>query len=182
MGNRGKAFAAPIKRHLGPTELDDQLAALKQVLQQYPQLDGSRLGFWGWSYGGYFTLYTLEKSDLFKVGVAVAPVTDWRDYDSIYTERYMGLPSDNEEGYRNSSPVNFAADLKGSLLEVHGTSDDNVHMQNTMQMANSFINSGKQFQLMLYPRKTHGIAGKASRSHLFHLIQHEFEQGLAPVN
>jgi len=182
MANRGKAFDAPIKHHLGPVELDDQLAALKQVLEQYPQLDRSRLGFWGWSYGGYFTLYTLEKSDLFKVGVAVAPVTDWRDYDSIYTERYMGLPGENEEGYRKSSPVNFAADLKGSLLEVHGTSDDNVHMQNTMQMVNAFINSGKQFQLMLYPRKTHGIAGKASRTHLFHLIQNEFEKNLAPVN
>jgi dipeptidyl-peptidase-4 len=182
MANRGKAFDAPVKHHLGPVELDDQLAALKQVLQQYPQLDGSRLGFWGWSYGGYLTLYTLEKSDLFKAGVAVAPVTDWRDYDSIYTERYMGLPSDNEEGYHKSSPVNFAADLKGSLLEVHGTSDDNVHMQNTMQMVNAFINSGEQFQLMLYPRKTHGIAGKASRTHLFHLIQDEFEKHLAPVN
>ena len=110
------------------------MAAVKQALQQYPQLDGSRMGFWGWSYGGYFTLYTLEKTDLFKAGVSVAPVTDWRNYDSIYTERYMGLPSDNESGYRKSSPVNFAADLHGSLLEVHGTSDDNVHLQNTIQM------------------------------------------------
>jgi len=180
MANRGKAFASPIKHHMGAAELDDQLAAVKQVLQQYPQLDGSRLGFWGWSYGGYFTLYTLEKSDLFKVGVAVAPVTDWRDYDSVYTERYMGLPIDSEDGYRKSSPVNFAGDLKGNLLEVHGTSDDNVHLQNTIQMVNAFINSGKQFQLMLYPRKTHGIAGKGSRTHLFHLIQDEFEKNLAP--
>jgi dipeptidyl-peptidase-4 len=181
MANRGKAFAAPVKNHLGPTELDDQLAALKQTLEQYPQLDGSRLGFWGWSYGGYFTLYTLEKSDLFKTGIAVAPVTDWRDYDSIYTERYMGLPRNNEENYHKSSPVNFAADLKGKLLEVHGTSDDNVHMQNTIQMVNAFINSGKQFQLMLYPRKTHGIAGREARTHLFHMIQDHFETNLAPA-
>ena len=181
MANRGKAFAAPIKHHFGPVELDDQLAALKQALAQYPQLDGSRLGFWGWSYGGYFTLYTMEKSDLFKAGVSVAPVTDWRDYDSIYTERYMGMPLDNEEGYRKSSPLNFAGDLHGSLLEVHGTSDDNVHMQNTIQMINGFINSGKQFELMLYPRKTHGIAGKAARSHLFHLIEDHFEKNLAPA-
>ena len=180
MANRGKSFAAPVKHHLGPTELDDQLASLKQALAQYPQLDSSRLGFWGWSYGGYFTLYALEKTDVFKTGVSVAPVTDWRDYDSIYTERYMGLPLDNEDGYRNSSPVNFAGDLKGSLLEVHGTSDDNVHMQNTIQMVNAFINSGKQFQLMLYPRKTHGIAGKQARSHLFHMIQDHFEASLAP--
>ncbi len=181
MANRGKDFAAPIKHHFGPTELEDQLAALKQVLAQYPQLDGSRLGFWGWSYGGYFTLYTMEKSDLFKAGVAVAPVTDWHNYDSIYTERYMDLPQNNEDGYRNSSPVNFAGDLKGSLLEVHGTSDDNVHMQNTIQMVNGFINAGKQFELMLYPRKTHGIAGKAARSHLFHMIQDHFEKNLAPA-
>jgi dipeptidyl-peptidase 4 len=181
MANRGSEFAKPIKLHMGPNEFDDQLAALKQALQQYPQLDGSRLGLWGWSYGGYFTLYALEKTDVFKAGVSVAPVTDWRNYDSIYTERYMGLPKDNEEGYRTSSPVNFAGDLKGHLLEVHGTSDDNVHMQNTIQMTNAFINSGKRFQLMLYPRKTHGIAGKAARTDLFHRIEDHFEQYLAPA-
>jgi dipeptidyl-peptidase-4 len=180
MANRGKAFAMSVKHNLGENEFNDQMAALKQVLQQYPQLDGSRVGFWGWSYGGYFTLYAMEKTDAFKAGVSVAPVTDWRNYDSIYTERYMGLPLDNEDGYHKSSPVNFAGDLHGSLLEVHGTSDDNVHMQNTIQMANAFINSGKQFQLMLYPRKTHGIAGKASRSHLFHMIEDHFAKNLAP--
>ena len=181
MANRGKAFALPIKHHLGPVELDDQMAALKQALQQYPQLDGSRVGFWGWSYGGYFTLYAMENTDVFKTGISVAPVTDWRNYDSIYTERYMGLPSENEDGYRKSSPVNFAADLHGSLLEVHGTSDDNVHVQNTIQMVNAFINSGKQFELMLYPRKTHGIAGKAARTDLFHRIEDHFEKSLAPA-
>ena len=180
MANRGKAFAISLKHNFGENEFNDQIASVKQALQQFPQLDGSRMGFWGWSYGGYFTLYTMEKTDLFKTGVSVAPVTDWRNYDSIYTERYMGLPSDNEEGYHKSSPVNFAADLHGSLLEVHGTSDDNVHMQNTIQMVNAFINSGKQFQLMLYPRKTHGIAGKPARSHLFHMIQDHFEKNLAP--
>ena len=179
MANRGSAFAAPIKLHFGPVELDDQLASLQQALAQYPQLDGSRLGFWGWSYGGYFTLYALEKTNLFRTGVSVAPVTDWRNYDSIYTERYMGLPRDNADGYRKSSPVNFAADLQGSLLEVHGTSDDNVHVQNTIQMVNAFINAGKQFQLMLYPRKTHGIAGKVARTYLFHMIQDHFEKDLA---
>jgi dipeptidyl-peptidase 4 len=180
MANRGKAFALPIKHHFGPAEFDDQMAAVKQALQQYPQLDASRMGFWGWSYGGCFTLYALEKTDVFKAGVAVAPVTDWRNYDSIYTERYMGLPRDNESGYRNSSPVNFAGDLHGSLLEVHGTSDDNVHLQNTMQMTNAFINAGKQFQLMLYPRKTHGIYGTAARTDLFHRIEEHFERTLAP--
>ena len=180
MAGRGKAFAVAIKHNFGETEFNDQMAALKQALQQFPQLDGDRLGFWGWSYGGYFTLYTLEHTDMFKGGVAVAPVTDWHNYDSIYTERYMGLPNDNAEGYRKSSPVNFAANLHGNLLEVHGTSDDNVHMQNTIQMVNAFINSGKQFQLMVYPGKTHGIAGMAARTHLFHLIENHFEQILAP--
>jgi len=181
MANRGKAFAVAVKHNLGENELNDQLAALKQVLEEYPQLDGSRVGFWGWSYGGYFTLYTLEKSDQFKAGVAVAPVTDWRNYDSIYTERYMGLPTENEDGYRKSSPVNFAGELHGSLLEVHGTSDDNVHVQNTIQMVNEFVNSGKRFELMLYPRKTHSIAGKAARTDLFHRIEDHFEQNLAPA-
>jgi dipeptidyl-peptidase-4 len=180
MANRGKAFALPIKHHLGPVELSDQLAALKQALAQFPQLDANRVGFWGWSYGGYFTLYALEHSDAFKVGVSVAPVSNWLLYDSIYTERYLGLPKDNEQGYKDSSPVNFAADLKGTLLEVHGTSDDNVHMQNTIQMVNNLINAGKQFRLMMYPGKTHGIAGFPARVHLFHMIDDHFLQGLAP--
>jgi len=180
MANRGKDFALPIKHNFGEVELADQLAATKQALQQFPQLDASRIGFWGWSYGGYFTLYALEHTDIFKGGVAVAPVTDWHNYDSIYTERYMGLPKDNEAGYKKSSPVNFAADLHGTLLEVHGTGDDNVHVQNTIQMVNAFINAGKQFNLMLYPRKTHGIAGFQARTHLFHMIQNQLEEILAP--
>jgi dipeptidyl-peptidase-4 len=180
MGGRGKAFAMAIQHNFGETEFSDQMAAVKQALQQFPQLDGNRLGFWGWSYGGYFTLYTLEHTDMFKGGVSVAPVTDWRNYDSIYTERYMGLPNENQEGYRKSSPVNFAANLHGDLLEVHGTSDDNVHMQNTIQMINAFINSGKQFELMMYPSKTHGIAGYQARTHLFHMIENHFEKILAP--
>ena len=179
--NRGKAFALPIKHNFGEVELADQLAAAKQALQQFPQLDANRIGVWGWSYGGFFTLYALEHSDMFKGGVSVAPVTDWRDYDSIYTERYMGLPRDNQEGYRKSSPVNFAANLHGKLLEVHGTGDDNVHLQNTIQMVNAFINAGEQFNLMLYPRKTHGIYGFQARTHLFHMIENQLEEVLAPV-
>ena len=180
MANRGKAFAMPIKHHFGPIELSDQVDCVKQALQKFPQLDGDRLGFWGWSYGGYFTLFALEHSDLFKSGVSVAPVSNWLLYDSIYTERYMGLPKDNPEGYKDSSPVNFAGDLHGGLLEVHGTSDDNVHMQNTIQMVNNLIDAGKQFDLMVYPRKTHGIAGKEARTHLFHLIDDHFLETLAP--
>jgi len=178
MGNRGKDFAAALKHKFGTVELDDQLAALDQVLQRYPMLDPNRLGWWGWSYGGFMTLTALTHSDRFKAGVSVAPVTDWRLYDSIYTERYMGLPKDNEQGYKNGSPVNFAANLHGRLLEVHGTSDDNVHMQNTIQMVRHLVNAGKQFDLALYPNKTHGISGFKDRMQLFHRIQDQFERWL----
>ena len=117
------------------------------------------MAWWGWSYGGYMTLNAMTHTERFKAGVSVAPVTDWLNYDSIYTERYGGLLPANTEAYQKSSPVNSAAKLHGHLLEVHGTSDDNVHMQNTIQMINAFINAGKQFDLQLYPRKTHGISG-----------------------
>jgi len=178
MAGRGQHFAGALRRNFGQIELHDQITALTQALQKYPQLDRNRLGWWGWSYGGYMTLFGLTHSDMFKAGVAVAPVTDWRNYDSIYTERYMGLPQDNAENYRRSSPVNFAADLKGRVLIVHGTSDDNVHMQNTVQMTNSLINAGVKFDLMLYPRKTHGIAGAPARTDLFTRIEDHFERWL----
>jgi dipeptidyl-peptidase-4 len=176
MAGRGKAFAVASMHYFGEVELADQLAALQQVLASHPQLDAHRLGWWGWSYGGYLTLYAMTHTEQFKAGVAVAPVTDWRDYDSIYTERYLGLPKDNEEGYRSSSPVNVAAALKGHLLEAHGTSDDNVHLQNTIQMIQSLISHGAQFDLQLYPGKTHSIAGTAARTHLFHRIEEHFQR------
>jgi len=181
MGARGEKFASVVMHNFGEVEFKDQLAALDQALQKFPQLDGARLGWWGWSYGGYMTLNAMTHSDRFKAGVAVAPVTDWHDYDSIYTERYGGLVPENEAAYKKSSPVNFAERLHGHLLEVHGTSDDNVHMQNTMQMINSFINAGKQFDLMLYPRKTHGISGAAARNHLFNRIREHFRRELLGV-
>ncbi|HXB20706.1 MAG TPA: prolyl oligopeptidase family serine peptidase, partial [Candidatus Solibacter sp.] len=164
--------------NFGETELKDQLAALDQALTRFPQLDATRLGWWGWSYGGYMTLNALTHSTRFKAGVAVAPVTDWHDYDSIYTERYAGLVPEYEEAYRKSSPINFAKNLHGHLLEVHGTSDDNVHMQNTMQMINALIEAGKQFDLVLYPRKTHGISSPAARIHLFNRIRDHFRRDL----
>ena len=174
MGARGKKFAAALRHNFGEVELKDQLAAIDQALKKFPQLDGSRLGWWGWSYGGFMTLNAMTHSDRFKAGVAVAPVTDWRDYDSIYTERYEGLLPQDEAAYKKSSPVNSAANLHGHLLEVHGTSDDNVHMQNTMQMINAFIAADKQFDLLLYPRKTHGISGPVARTHLFTRIREQF--------
>jgi len=178
MGARGKKFAAALIHNFGEVELKDQLASIDQALQKFPQLDGSRMGWWGWSYGGYMTLEAMTHSDRFKAGVAVAPVTDWRDYDSIYTERYAGLVPQYEEGYKKGSPITYAANLKGHLLEVHGTSDDNVHIQNTMQMINAFINAGKQFDLQLYPRKTHSISGPGTRVHLFTRIRSHFRREL----
>ncbi len=178
MGARGKKFAAALIHNFGEVELKDQLASIDQALQKFPQLDGSRMGWWGWSYGGYMTLVAMTHSDRFKAGVAVAPVTDWKDYDSIYTERYAGLVPQYEEGYKKGSPITYAADLKGHLLEVHGTSDDNVHMQNSMQMINAFINAGKQFDLQLYPRKTHSISGPGTRVHLFTRIRSQFHREL----
>jgi len=127
------------------------------------------------------TLYAMTHSDRIKAGVAVAPVTNWHDYDSIYTERYMGLPNDNESGYADSSPVNAAKTLSGRLLEVHGTSDDNAHFQNTIQMIRAMINAGKQFDLQLYPGRTHGISDRADRVQLFHRIQWQFEHYLMPA-
>jgi dipeptidyl-peptidase-4 len=180
MGGRGQKFTAALRHHFGDVELKDQRAALDQVLSQYPVLDRNRLGWWGWSYGGYMTAYAMTHSDRFKVGVSVAPVTNWLNYDSIYTERYMGLPDENQEGYRRSSPVNNAADLRGRLLVVHGTGDDNVHFQNTVQFVNALIDAGKQFDLMIYPGKTHGISGTAADTHLFHLIENHFEKYLRP--
>jgi dipeptidyl-peptidase-4 len=178
MGARGRKFAAAVRRNLGSVEFVDQLAALNQALATYPFLDRDRIGFWGWSYGGYLTLMAMTHSARFAAGVAVSPVTDWRDYDATYTERYMGLPQENAEGYRRSAPQQHAADLHGKLLLVHGTSDDNVHMQNTLQMVDAFIRAGKQFDLMLYPGKTHSISGPEARVHLFRRIQEHFEKEL----
>jgi dipeptidyl-peptidase-4 len=175
--NRGKRFSTAIRLQAGGVELKDQLTALDQLYAQFPQLDRARTGIWGWSGGGSMTLYALTHSDRFKAGISVAPVTDWRDYDSIYTERYMGLPKDNARGY-DDSIVNAASSLQGSLLLVHGTSDDNVHFQNTIQMTDALIKAGKQFRLMVYPNKTHGISGMGTRTQLFHMMDDFWQEEL----
>jgi dipeptidyl-peptidase 4 len=168
--NRGKKFSTATRLQSGPIELKDQLASLDQLYAQFPQLDRMRTAIWGWSNGGSMTLYFLTHSDHFKAGISVAPVTNWRDYDSIYTERYMGLPKDNANAY-DDSIVSAASSLHGSLLLVHGTSDDNVHFQNTIQMTDALIRAGKQFRLMIYPDKTHGISGVEARTQLFHMME-----------
>ncbi|MGO9403688.1 MAG: DPP IV N-terminal domain-containing protein [Terriglobales bacterium] len=175
--NRGKKFSCAIRLQFGEVELKDQLTALDQLYAQFPQLDRTRTGIWGWSNGGSMTLYALTHYDRFKAGISVAPVASWRDYDSIYTERYMGLPKDNASAY-DDSMVNAASSLHGSLLLVHGTSDDNVHFQNTIQMTNALIQAQKQFRLMVYPDKAHGISGSATRTHLFHMMEDFWNQEL----
>jgi len=179
--HRGKKFSAAIKDEFGAVELRDQLAALNDLLTQYPQLDKDRKAIWGWSNGGSMTLYAMTNSDVFRAGVAVAPVTDQRNYDSIYTERYFGLLPGAVKAYEYLASPKHAADLHGSLLLVHGTSDDNVHFQNSIQMIDALIKAGKQFNLMIYPNKTHGISGAPARTHLFHAIENHLERELMPL-
>jgi len=150
--------------------LKDQIDAAR-YLGQKPYIDNSRIGIWGWSAGGYMTCLAMTKgADVFKAGIAVAPLTDPLNYDTIWIERYMDQPSDNKQGYHESNPVNFVHQYKGGLLIIHGTSDDNVHPANTMQMVYTLQNAGKLFQMMLYPRKLHSIRGQKTRIHLFNTM------------
>jgi len=178
MGGRGREFAQAAYRNFGPVQFEDQLTVLDAVLAMYPQLDAKRIGWWGWSWGGTFTLYALTHSDRFKAGVAVAPVTDWRNYDSIYTERYLSRPSEFPEGYKDFSVVNSATTLKGYILLAHGTGDDNVHIENTVQFIQKLIDAKIPYDLQIYPRKTHSISGVEVRTHLFARILAHFEQYL----
>jgi len=175
---RDRKFQTAIRHEFGAIELKDQLTALDQLLAQYPQLDKDRVAIWGWSNGGSMTLYAMTHSDRFRAGVSVAPVTNQQNYDTIYTERYMGLLKDDKAGYEMSDVTKSADKLHGALLLVHGTSDDNVHFQNSIQMIDALIKAGKQFRLMIYPNKTHGIAGKDARVHLFTMIEDHFEREL----
>jgi len=172
---RNRKFQTAIRHQFGAIELQDQLAALDQLFAQYPQLDRTRVGIWGWSNGGSMTLYAMTHSDVFKAGAAVSPVTSWRNYDSIYTERNNGLPSDRTTtSYADLDLAKVADKLHGSLLLLHGTSDDNVHFQNSIQMVEALVEAGKQFRFMAYPNKTHSIAGATDQTHLFHLIENHF--------
>ena len=180
MAGRGRDFAQAAYHNLGAVQLEDQLTVIDSLLAKYPQLDPKRLGWWGWSFGGTFTLYAMTHSDRFRAGVAVAPVTDWHNYDSIYTERYMSQPVEFPDGYKDLSIVTSAANLKGHLLLVHGTGDDNVHFENTVQFVQKLIEAHIPYDLQIYPRKTHSIAGADVRTHLFTRILAHFEQYLKP--
>jgi dipeptidyl-peptidase-4 len=165
---RGHDFETPIYHQLGKVELEDQLAGV-QYLKSLAYVDRSRIGIWGGSYGGFMTLNALFNApDVFKAGIADAPVSDWKLYDTIYTERYMGRPQDNAEGYKNSSPVNQSSQLKGKLMLAHGTGDDNVHFANSTELINAMIDSGQYpDRLMIFPGRGHGISDPAARFQLF---------------
>jgi dipeptidyl-peptidase-4 len=164
---RGHAFETPIARHFGTVEMADQLAGVAWLARQ-PWADASRLGIWGWSYGGYLTCYLMLNSPgVFRAGFAVGPVTDWRMYDTIYTERYMGTPQDNAAGYSESSVLDKAGALQGKLLIAHGTDDDNVHFGQTVSLANSFVRAGKYAEYEIYAGRGHGLGDSVARVHLF---------------
>jgi dipeptidyl-peptidase-4 len=166
-GFKGAAFKKVTQKELGKYEVEDQIDAAK-VIGDYPYVDKSRIGIWGWSYGGFMASNCILKgADVFKMAIAVAPVTNWRFYDSIYTERYMQTPQENASGYDENSPINHVNKLKGKYLLIHGSGDDNVHVQNSMQMMEALIQANKQFDSEIYPDKNHGIYGGKTRIQLF---------------
>jgi dipeptidyl-peptidase 4 len=178
MAGRGRDFEQVAFHNFGPPQFADQMASIDKVLTQFKQLDPHRLGWWGWSWGGSFTLFALSHSDSFLAGVAGAPVTDWRDYDSIYTERYLGLPNEDPQNYHDDSDVNTAGDLKGHILILHGTGDDNVHLENDTQYIERLIEAGIPYDYNIYPRKTHSVSGPADQTELYDKILLHFETWL----
>ena len=166
-GFKGAAFKKCTQNQLGKLEVEDQIDAAK-VIGNYSYVDKTRIGIFGWSYGGFMSSNCLFKgADVFKMAIAVAPVTNWRFYDSIYTERYLQTPQENASGYDDNSPINYVSKLKGNFLLIHGTADDNVHVQNSMQMIEALVQANKQFDWAIYPDKNHGIYGGKTRIQLY---------------
>ena len=169
-GFKGADFKKCTQKELGKFEVEDQIDAAK-VIGNYAFVDKTRIGIFGWSYGGFMSSNCILKgADVFKMAIAVAPVTNWRFYDSIYTERYMQTPQENASGYDQNSPINYVDKLKGNFLLVHGTADDNVHFQNSMQMIEALVQANKQFDWAIYPDKNHGIYGGKTRIQLFNKL------------
>ena len=164
---KGEKFKKLTYGNLGMYETMDQIEAAKYI-GNLPYVDKNRIGIQGWSFGGYLSSLCITKgNDVFKAAIAVAPVTNWRYYDSIYTERFLGLPKDNAKGYDDNSPINFTEQLKGNYLLIHGTADDNVHFQNSVEMVSSLQKANKHFDFMIYPDKNHGIGGGNTRLHIY---------------
>lgn len=169
-GARGRDFKHSTYANLGKLETEDQIAGAK-FLGSLPFIDKSRIGIWGWSYGGYMSSLALMKgNEVFKAAIAVAPVTTWRYYDTIYTERYLQTPQQNAAGYDDNSPITHVDKLKGNLLLIHGTGDDNVHYQNAVDLVDALIKADKQFETMYYPNRNHGISGGNTSWHLYSLM------------
>jgi dipeptidyl-peptidase-4 len=166
-GGKGSEFKKMTYKELGKFETIDQINAAK-YFGSLPYIDANRIGIQGWSYGGYMSSLCITKgADVFSLAIAVAPVTNWRYYDNIYTERYMQTPQENASGYDENSPINHVEKLKGHYLLIHGSADDNVHVQNTMEMISALVKANKQFDLFIYPDKNHGIYGGNTRYHLY---------------
>lgn len=177
-GFKGAAFKKCTQKELGKYEVEDQIDAAK-VIGNYAYVDKTRIGIFGWSYGGFMSSNCLFKgADVFKMAIAVAPVTNWRFYDSIYTERYMQTPQENASGYDDNSPINHVSKLKGKFLLIHGTADDNVHVQNSMQMIEALVQANKQFDWAIYPDKNHGIYGGKTRIQLFNKMTDFIKENL----
>ncbi len=177
-GFKGRDFKKMTQKELGKYEVEDQIAAAKK-LGELPYIDEDRIGIWGWSYGGFMSSNCLfQANDTFSMAIAVAPVGSWRFYDTIYTERYMQTPQENASGYDNNSPISHVNNLKGDFLLVHGSGDDNVHLQNTMRLAEALIQANKQFEWAVYPDKNHGIYGGNTRLHLFNKMTNFIKESL----
>lgn len=177
-GYKGADFKKCTQKELGKFEVEDQIDAAK-VIGNYAYVDKSRIGIFGWSYGGFMSSNCLFKgADVFKMAIAVAPVTNWRFYDSVYTERYMQTPQENASGYDENSPINHVSKLKGNFLLIHGTADDNVHVQNSMQMIEALVQANKQFDWAIYPDKNHGIYGGKTRIQLFNKMTNYIKEKL----
>lgn len=172
-GGKGVAFKKQTYLDLGKYEVEDQINAAKEI-GKLPFVDASRIGIWGWSYGGYMSSNAIFRGgDVLKMAIAVAPVTNWRYYDTVYTERFMRTPQENPNGYDSNSPITYAEqfnDQRNKFLLIHGTADDNVHVQNAMDLASALIHANKQFDMMMYPDKNHGIYGGATRLQLYTLM------------
>lgn len=177
-GGRGEHFKKLTYKQLGKYELEDHIAGAK-FLSTLEYIDDSRIGIWGWSYGGYMSSLAMTKgAGTFKMGIAVAPVTNWRFYDTIYTERYLQTPQLNASGYDDNSPSTYANKLQGNFLLIHGTGDDNVHFQNSVVLQDALINAGKQFTSFYYPDKHHGIQGAQTKYHLYTMMLNYVQENL----
>jgi dipeptidyl-peptidase 4 len=177
-GFKGADFKKVTQLQLGKYEVEDQIDAAK-VIGAYPYVDASRIGIFGWSYGGFMASNCIfQGNDVFKMAIAVAPVTNWRFYDSVYTERYMQTPQENASGYDQNSPINHVDKLKGKFLLIHGSGDDNVHVQNSMQMMEALIQANKQFDSQIYPDKNHGIYGGKTRIQLYNKMTNFIKENL----